>query len=30
MEIDFEKFEDYLSKKDKKNPFYRPLTSLPA
>lgn len=29
MEIDFHKFENYLIKKDKKNPDYRPLTSLP-
>jgi hypothetical protein len=29
MEIDFQKFEDYLIRKDKKNPDYRPLTSAP-
>lgn len=30
MEIDFKRFEEFLTKKDKKNPYYRPLTSLPC
>ncbi len=30
MEIDFERFEEYLARKDKRNTYYRPLTSLPA